>query len=459
LDLVVDLAEQPSVLKGEFGGEFLALPREVLITVMRHHQKYFAVEDSRGTLAPHFLVVIDLDGDAGGEIRRNHEAVLAARFRDARFFWEADQKRPLAERVAQLEGVLFESRLGSYAKKVGRVEALATWLAREISVEGRRADIAAVTRAARLAKCDLTTEMVGEFPELQGVVGGLYARAQGEPDAVARAIHDHYKPAGPDDSLPSTLEGAALALADKLDTIAACFAVGLVPTGSRDPFALRRAGSGIVRIIVEQGLRMSLGAAVREAMGVLAGGGLAGRDASASPVLGFLEERARHFFREGRGFAYDEVNAAFAAGWDDLVDAGARLEALHTLRPTPDFGPVAAAFKRIRNILEQAGGPDRSARTIENNLIEAGAERELYDRFLKLRARVTEFRERHRYQEALRQIATLRPQVDRYFDAVLVMAKDEAVRENRLALLAHLLKEFSTVADFSEIVVGPKTRE
>jgi len=459
LDLVVDLVEQPTVLKGEFGGEFLALPREVLITVMRHHQKYFAVEDSRGTLAPHFLVVIDLDGDAGGDIRRNHEAVLAARFRDARFFWEADQERPLAERGAQLEGVLFESRLGSYAKKVGRLEALATWLAREMSVEGRRADIAAVTRAARLAKCDLTTEMVGEFPELQGVVGGLYARAQGEPDAVARAIHDHYKPAGPDDSLPSTPEGAALALADKLDTIAACFAVKLVPTGSRDPFALRRAGSGIVRIIVEQGLRMSLAAAVREAMRILAGGGLAGRDASASPVLDFLEERARHLFREGKGFAYDEVNAVFAAGWDDLVDAGARLEALRALRPTSDFEPVAAAFKRIRNILEQAGGPDRSSRTLENNLIEAGAERELYDRFLKLRARVAEFREKRRYEEALRQIASLRPQVDRYFDQVLVMAKDEAVRENRLALLGHLLKEFSTVADFSEIVVGPKTRE
>lgn len=176
-------------------------------------------------------------------------------------------------------------------------------------------------------------------------------------------------------------------------------------------------------------------------------------------MLGFLEERARHFFREGKGFAYDEVNAVFAAGWDDLVDAGARLEALRALRPTPDFEPVAAAFKRIRNILEQAGGPDRSARTIENNLIEAGAERELYDRFLKLRARVAEFRERYRYPEALRQIATLRPQVDRYFDQVLVMAKDEAVRDNRLALLGHLLKEFSTVADFSEIVVGPKTRE
>ena len=453
-DLVVDMVEHPAVVLGGFDPEFLALPQEVLVTVMRHHQKYFAVENPGGSLAAHFLVVIDLDRDAAGEIRRNHEAVLAARFRDARFFWEADQRRKLAERLPLLDGVVFESRLGSYRKKVERVQALAGWLAREMSVDGRRADIAAATRAAELSKCDLTTEMVGEFPELQGVVGGLYARAQGEPEAVARAIHDQYKPAGPDDSLPATLEGAALAVADKLDSIAACFAVGLVPTGSRDPFALRRAGSGIVRIIVELGLRLSLAAAVGEAAVTLKGW-----DADPAPVLDFLEERARHLFREGKGFAYDEVNAVFAAGWDDLVDAGARLAALRALRPTPDFEPVAAAFKRIRNILEQAGGPDRSARTIDNNLVEAGAERELYDRLLKVGPRVAEFRERHRYPEALRQIATLRPQVDRYFDTVLVMAKDEAVRENRLALLAHLLKEFSTVADFSELAVGPKTRE
>ncbi len=457
--LVVDMVEHPAALLGGFDPEFLALPQEVLVTVMRHHQKYFAVENPGGSLAAHFLVVIDLDGDLGGEIRRNHEAVLAARFRDARFFWEADQRRKLVERVPLLDGVVFESRLGSYRQKVARVQALAAWFAREMSADGRRADIAAVRRAAELSKCDLTTEMVGEFPELQGVVGGLYARVQGEPEAVARAIHDQYKPAGPEDSLPATLEGAALAVADKLDSIAACFAVGLVPTGSRDPFALRRAGSGIVRIIVEMGLRLSLGAAVREALSVLAGSGLAGREASPSPVLAFLEERARHLFREGKGFAYDEVNAVFAAGWDDLVDVGARLAALRALRPTPDFEPVAAAFKRIRNILEQAGGPDRSGSPVDNNLVEAGAERELYDRLLKVGPRVAEFRERHRYPEALRQIATLRPQVDRYFDTVLVMAKDEAVRENRLALLAHLLKEFSTVADFSELAVGPKTRE
>ncbi|MBI4467225.1 MAG: glycine--tRNA ligase subunit beta, partial [Acidobacteria bacterium] len=459
LDLLVDSFEYPSLVLGGFDEEFLSLPREILITVMRHHQKYMSVEDGRQGLAPHFLAVIDLDRDPEGEIRRNHETVLTARFRDARFFWEVDQKRPLAERLPDLEKVVFESRLGSYRRKADRLKDLVAWLGKEAAVDGRRADIQVLTRAAELSKCDLTTEMVGEFPELQGVVGGLYARAQGESELAASAIREHYRPAGPEDPLAESLEGALLAVADKVDTIAACFSVGLAPTGSRDPFGLRRAGSGIVRTLVERGLRVPLPKLVREALGLLAGQGLAGRDADPAPVEEFVSERARHYFREGRGYAYDEVNAAFAAGWDDLVDVAARLEAIRQLRPTADFEPVAAAFKRIRNILTQAGPPDRSTRPIENSLIEAGAERELYDRFLKLRPKVAELRGKHRYPEALRQIASLRPQVDRYFDTVLVMAKEEGVRENRLALLAHLLHEFSTMADFSEIVVGPKPKE
>lgn len=461
LEELVNLVEHPAVVRGEFGREFLALPPEVLITVMRHHQKYLSAEDRRGSLAPYFLTVIDLDRDRGGEVGQAHEAVLAARFRDAQFFWQADQKQSLADRRSLLARVTFESRLGSYADKVERIGRLAEWLGNHVSADGRRADIAVLVRAAELSKSDLTTGMVGELPELQGVVGGLYAAAQGEPEGVAQAIQDHYRPAGPDDSVPPTLEGALLAIADKLDTIAACFAVGLEPTGSRDPFALRRAGSGIVRIIVERGLRLSLSEAARQAAAVLRAGGLQNAKAGdpSAKVQEFLEERARHLCREVKKFPYDEVNAVFAAGWDDLIDVRARLEAIRAIRRTPDFEPIAVAFKRIGNILEQAGGPDRATAPIQNNLIEAGAERELYDRFLKLRPRVAELREKHRYEEALRQIASLRPQVDRYFDTVLVMAKDEAVRENRLALLAHLLREFSTLADFSEIVVRPRGKE
>ncbi|MFQ5663262.1 MAG: glycine--tRNA ligase subunit beta [Terriglobia bacterium] len=462
LGLLVNLVEHPAVVRGQFSSSFLSLPTEVVVTVMRHHQKYLSVEDRRGNLVPYFLAVTDLDTDHGGDVRRGHQAVLAARFRDAQFFWEADQRRSLAERLPLLEQVTFQSALGDYAKKVGRLARVGRWLGENAWADGRRADIEGVVRAAMLSKADLTTEMVGEFPELQGVVGGLYARAQGEPPTVARAIGDHYRPAGPDDATPGTLEGAVLGLADKLDTIVGCFSVGLAPSGSRDPFALRRAASGVVRIILEHKLRVSLGAAIQEALRVLRESGIAIATTTAleQSIGSFLEERARHLFREVRRFAYDEVNAAFAAGWDDLVDAAARLEALRRLRASPDFEPIAAAFKRIRNILAQAGdGERRAARPISTDLIRSGAERDLYHRFLELRPVVGELRAAHRYEEALRRIASLRPQVDRYFDTVLVMEKDEAVRENRLAFLAHLLREFSTIADFSEVVVSSKEKK
>ncbi|MGH9779593.1 MAG: glycine--tRNA ligase subunit beta, partial [Candidatus Acidiferrales bacterium] len=428
LDQLANLSEHPVVLRGEFSRDFLSLPAEVLATVMRHHQKYIAVEDARGQLTPAFLTVIDLDADRSGEIRRGHEAVLAARFRDAQFFWRADQRRSLADRVVLLEQVTFQAKLGSYLRKVNRVTRLSEWCARNLlSTDGRRADIPRVARAAQLSKSDLTTEMVGEFPELQGILGGLYARAQGEPDAVATAIYEHYRPAGPDDALPTTLEAAALALADKLDTIAACFAAGLIPTGSRDPFALRRAGSGIVRILVERRLALSLRAAIAQALACVAEGGIAvaDRDKLAAGVAAFIEERARHLFRETRGIPYDEVNAVFAAGWDDLNETAARLEAVRRLRPTKDFEPVAAAFKRIRNILEQAGdSAARASRPIEAGLLEAGPEQDLHERFQTLRPRVAALRESHKYEDALRQIASLRPVVDLYFDKVLVNVKD-----------------------------------
>ena len=462
LEQLVNLVEHPAVVLGSFDRAYLQLPAEVLVTVMRHHQKYFSVEDRQGSLAPHFLAVIDLDSDSSGQIRRNHEAVLAARFRDAQFFWASDQRRKLAERLPLLEQTTFVARAGNYRQKVDRLIRLTAWLGENVIADGRRADIAALARAAELSKSDLTAEIVGEFPELQGILGGLYARAQGETESVAAAIFDHYKPAGPDDSLPATLEGALLAVGDKLDSVAACFAVGLIPTGSRDPYALRRAGAGIVRISTERQLRFSLCAAVEVAVTVARESGLPGEDETtlAASVLGFLEERARHLFREFHGYAYDEVNAVFAAGWDDLVDTRARLEALRQIRPTPGFEPLAAAFKRIRNILEQAGGSERFlGREINPEHIEPGPERELYNRFLKLKPRVAGLREKQRYPEAFREVASLRPQVDSFFDKVLVMAPEEARRENRLALLAQLLREFSAMADFSEIAVTAKVKE
>ncbi|MDE3168861.1 MAG: glycine--tRNA ligase subunit beta, partial [Acidobacteriota bacterium] len=266
LRLVTYLNEYPTVISGNFDPTYLELPDEILITVMRGHQKYFAVEKRAGELAPHFLAVINLPSDPKGLVRAGHERVLRARFADARFFWDSDQKRKLEEYLPKLSAVTYERRLGTYGDKVERVRRLARWLAEQWFNRGMtQADVAGSDRAAELAKCDLVTEMVREFPELQGVVGGLYARAQGEPDAIAWAVYDHYKPLGLDEQLPRNLIGCTVALADKVDSLAACFGAGIIPTGSSDPFALRRAAIGVVKIILEKRLPVSISAMITAA--------------------------------------------------------------------------------------------------------------------------------------------------------------------------------------------------
>ena len=349
LDTLVYLTEYPTPITGSFDPQFLELPEEVLITVMRHHQKYFSVEDTEGRLAPQFVAVMNIPSDPEGFVRRGNERVLRARFNDARFFWETDQKKKLTDRVADLSHVTFQAKLGSYLEKAERMMALAKRLGGEANA----------VRAAQLAKCDLTTELVKEFTELQGVVGGLYARVQAEPDPVWQAIYDHYKPESMDDAIPRNRTGQIVALADKLDTLRGCFRVGLIPSGSRDPFALRRAAQGVVKVIVE--------------------GGLADIDladyADTSELQEFFQDRIRYYFRDIRGFAYDEVNATMAVGWSRLVDLEARLERIQRLRPTPDFEPLAVSFKRIRNILEQA--EFTSGGTVDESLLESGPERDL----------------------------------------------------------------------------------
>jgi glycyl-tRNA synthetase beta chain len=386
---------------------------------------------------------------------------LAARFRDAGFFWQTDQRLSLDERIPLLEKTVFIASLGSYRQKLERVQKLAAWLASHAVTEGRRADIPSLTRAAELSKSDLTTDMVAEFPELQGVVGGLYARRQGEDEKVWKAIYHHYQPAGPEDSLPETPEGALLALADKLDTLVGCFAVGLAPTGSRDPLALRRAAAGVLRIIIEARLSLSISHSLESALLILEQTGLHPKEATLTSIHSFLEERARYLFREQRGFSYDEVNATLAAGWDDLLDSSSRLNAIRRIRPTPDFDPVATGFKRIRNILEQAGREPgvSNLNPVDQALLEPGAERELFERFCALREKVGSLRQQKRYEEALRTIASIRPQVDNFFDKVLVMTPNQTLRQNRLNLLACLLQEFTTIADFSQIVIRPKSEE
>jgi glycyl-tRNA synthetase beta chain len=460
LELVTYLNEYPTVIRGDFDPGFLELPGEILITVMRDHQKYFAVEKKSGALAPHFLAVVNLDRDRGGQVRAGHERVLRARFADARFFWESDQKCRLADNLPRLAQVTYESRLGSYEAKVERMKLLASWLATqwaEMGVSG--ADPATATRVAELSKCDLVTGMVGEFPELQGIVGGLYARAQGEPEEVAWGVYDHYRPVGLEDPIPRNLAGCAVSMADKLDALAGCFAVGLIPSGSSDPFALRRAALGVVKIILERKLPVALAATLHTTAGILAvkPPRIEVTPETTARIIEFLLERAKFVFRERLGFAYDEVNAAMAAGGDDLLDVLRRLEALKAIRKTKNFEPLAVAFKRIRKILEKSGPAEEwQMDAVRPELFSEEAERKLLEEFQRVAGEASRLKSAARYREALQVIAGLRPAVDRFFDDVLVMAEDEQVRKNRLTLLAGLLREFSTIADFSEIVAEEK---
>ncbi len=419
LKTLVYLTEYPGVISGSFDPEYLRLPAEVLVTVMKHHQKYFPVYEN-GQLANRFLAVTNTDGDPEGLIRRGNERVLRARFNDAQFFWETDQKKKLADREVDLKHVTFHTKLGSYWDKTDRIKNVV-----KVALGGDALTI----RAAQLCKCDLTTELVKEFTELQGVVGGLYARAQGEPEEVWRAIYDHYKPESMEDSIPHTHGGQLVSIADKLDTLQQCFGIGLVPTGSRDPYALRRAAQGIVKILVEGKVRISLRKFIR------------------SDFEEFLLDRVRFYFRDVRGCKYDEVNAVVAAGWDNLKDVEERLIAIQAVRPTENFEPLAASFKRIQNILKQAQFVGNGG-AIDATLLEPGPESDLYHEFQSVRSRLANLP----YRPALETIASLRPKVDLFFDKVLVNAPDPKIRQNRLTLLHTLLAEFSTIADFSEIV-------
>jgi len=465
LDTVVNLTEFPSAILGSFDPEFLALPEEVLVTVMRDHQKYFAVEDSNHELLPHFLAVLNTDSDPQGIIRHGHERVLRARFNDARFFWQTDQKHSLRERVTWLKQVTFQKDLGTYYEKTRRVQRVCSWLAESIRQSGIAIRPGVVHKAACLAKADLTTELVKEFTELQGIVGGLYARVQDldrdmKEDAqqsIATAIYDHYKPESMEDSVPRTIEGAVLSISDKADSIAGMFSLGLVPSGSKDPFALRRQANGIVKIIAEHKLPLNLAQLFEYAREAYRGSAAEKKFSAsldyADALRSFFRERLEFYLRDVLGFKYDVVNAVLAAGADDVVDALVRAEALTQVRPSEDFESISASFKRIKNILRQASENQKQvAASIDSNLLREPAERELAAAIPQISKKVESLRGERRYQQALLEISRLRPAVDTFFDKVMVMVEDEPLRANRLALLQTLLKEFSTIADFSAIV-------
>jgi glycyl-tRNA synthetase beta chain len=469
LDTVVNLTEWPSAIRGSFDPEFLELPEEVLVTVMRDHQKYFALEGPNGKLLPHFLAVLNTDGDPQGLIRHGNERVLRARFNDARFFWQTDQKHPLRDRLSWLRNVTFQKDLGSYYEKTMRVQRLCSWACETIKQSGLAIRPGVVHKAACLAKTDLTAELVKEFTELQGIVGGLYARVQvldkGMPDEtrqlIAQAIYDQYKPESAEDSSPSTIEGAVFSICDKADTIAGMFALGLQPTGSKDPFALRRQANGIVKTIAEHKLPLSLPRVFEVARNTYKGSEAgkkfkAGTDHEES-IRAFFCERLEFYLRDQLGFAYDVVNAVLATGADDVVDAVARAEAVRGVLDMPEFLAVAAASKRIRNILKQASEKKFTIAASFRDLPESSSEEKSLAAYVEQNAaRIESFRQARDYKGALRLLAGARGPVDAFFDKVMVMVENEMVRANRLALLQRLLKEFSTIADFSEIVTEGK---
>jgi glycyl-tRNA synthetase beta chain len=461
LSTVVNLTESPSVILGNFDREYLALPEEVLVTVMRDHQKYFAVDDADGKLAPHFLAVLNTDGDSKGAIRHGNERVLRARFNDARFFWEIDQKHPLKDRVEMLKSVTFQKELGSYYAKSERVAALSDELSADLANTDVKMNRNAVHEAAWLCKTDLTTELVKEFTELQGVVGGLYAKAQGHAAAVGDAIYDHYKPESMEDAVPRTAESAVLSISDKVDSIAGMFALGNVPTGSKDPFALRRQANGIVKTIAERKLPLSLRRIFEAALE-----GYKGSEAEkrfkghhrVDAILDFLRERVEFYLRDGCGLAYDVVAAALAAGSDDVVDALARAQAVAEVRESPDFTAISSSFKRMKNILRQAeDAGKRPAHTLDPDALKEDAEKALAARTQVTALRVENLRDKKEYAKAMSEISKLRPLIDAFFDKVMVMVEDERLRANRLALLQKLLDDFSTIADFSEMVTEGKS--
>ncbi|HEY6339821.1 MAG TPA: glycine--tRNA ligase subunit beta [Candidatus Sulfotelmatobacter sp.] len=469
LDAVVNLTEFPSVILGSFDPLFLALPEEVLVTVMRDHQKYFAVEDADHKLLPHFLAVLNTDSDPQGLIRHGNERVLRARFNDARFFWETDQKRSLLERLELLKHVTFQKDLGSYYEKTQRVQRLCSWLNETLKQRGTVVRPGVVHKAACLAKTDLTTELVKEFTELQGIIGGLYARAQvldpSLPEAtrfaIADAIYDQYKPESTDDDIPRSLEGAVLSIGDKADTIAGMFALGLVPSGSKDPFALRRRANAIVKVIAEKKLPLRLTEMMRDART-----GYAKSDAEKkfvdesqfdASVRTLFRERLEFYLKDVRGYAYDVLKAVLAVDADDVVDALARAEAVKNVLHMPEFQAIGAACKRMRNILRQANEKSIKPAAQFEYLADSAHEEKMLRAYLEYKgAQVEAHRSKKEYFDALALLSTACEPLDAFFDKVMVMVDDEKLRANRLALLQTLLNEFSTIADFSEIVTEKK---
>ena len=449
LEEVTGLVEWPVAVCGAIDRDFMELPPEVLVTSMRAHQKYLALEDESGNLAPKFVAIANLEAEDGGQaIISGNERVLRARLWDAKFFWDQDARRPLAELAPKLDDIVFHAKLGSVGDKVRRLERLAAELAEPIS----GADAEAAKRAAQLAKADLVSGMVGEFPELQGLMGRYYAEKHGEPADVSAAIGDHYGPQGPSDDCPSAPVSVALALADKLDTLAGFFAIDEKPTGSKDPFALRRAALGVIRLILENKVRLPLRNALAQALSGYEQQLKVEKEAAANETLTFFGDRLKVHLKAS-GVRHDLISAVFATGDDDLVRVLARVEALSAFLASDDGANLLAGYRRANSIvrIEEKKDGKRLDGNVDDALLAATEERVLYDGLAAATFRIDRAVKEEDFTDAMAALARVRRPIDSFFDRVIVNADDQNIRRNRLNLLSNIHRSVATIADFSLI--------
>lgn len=447
LETVTYLVEYPVILKGDFEEDFLKLPKEVLISVMKNHQKYFPVfsRSESGKLMPHFIFVAGTKARDDRVVSKGNERVIRARFTDARFFYNEDKSTPLEEKNIRLKGMVFLSDLGTYYDKTERIKTLAGIIGVQLGIE----PLTDVIRAAELSKADLATQMVFEFPELQGIMGKYYALLSGEKDGVARALEEQYMPTSREGDLPETEIGSVLGIADKLDTISACFISGLVPTGTSDPYALRRHAIGIINIVLYKNYHLSINGLLRESLATITdqahGKSSDSQENILTEISGFFKERFRNIMISD-GFPQDVVEAAISAEFDDIVDVKRRIEALSEFRKAPDFEALGIAFKRVVNIVK--GQPKGE---VSDTLFVEPVERELHRSFIDTREKVDGKMSERNYEEALSIMKTLKEPVDKFFEHVLVMDENAELRKNRLSVLWEIRDLFFRIADFSKL--------
>jgi glycyl-tRNA synthetase beta chain len=440
LDEVANLVEYPVAVMGSFSKDYLRVPKEVLITAMREHQRYFSVVQNQGELLPYFITISNTRAEDMDVVRAGNERVLSARLSDAAYFFDHDVKQPLAARVEGLKKVTYQEKLGTIYDKTERVKTVAGYLAKLF-----KADSAVVDRAVHLSKADLLTGIVGEFPKLQGVMGRHYALLSGEDPRTAEAILEHYLPRFAGDKLPGSIEGVCAGIADRIDTITGCFSVGLIPSGSEDPYGLRRQSVAILNMLFERGLRLPLKELINEALNAY--GSRQNAPKVASETLDFLRQRLAGMLGS-EGFRSDVVDAALSIDFNDPLIAREKVRALDGLRTSEDYQPLVTALKRAGNIL-----PKPFEGTVNKSFLKLDAEKALYDAFMLIKDQVKEKTDKLDFRTALADIASLRKPVDAFFDTVMVMDKDIDVKNNRLALLAGITALFSGIADFSRLVL------